>query len=85
MGLVLLLARWVTGGSLGLAWGLHAGWIFAIALSDTLNFTQPVPTAPTWLAGRPDQPLTGLAALMLLLLTGAGLWGYAQWVTSSLG
>ncbi len=85
MGLVLLLARWVAGGSLGLAWGLHAGWIFALALSDTLALTQPSPTAPTWLAGRPDQPLTGLAALGLLLLTGVGLWGYAQWVSPGLG
>lgn len=85
MGLVLLLARWVAGGSLGLAWGLHTGWIFAIALSDTLNLTQPSSNAPAWLAGRPEQPLTGLAALALLLLTGAGIWGYTLWAGASLG
>lgn len=75
MGLVLLLARWAMAGDLSLAWGLHTGWIFAIALIDALHLTQPAPTAPA-LAGQPDQPLTGLPALGLMLLTGLGLWGY---------
>ncbi|MFH7245187.1 MAG: CPBP family intramembrane glutamic endopeptidase [Spirulina sp.] len=78
MGAVLLLARWVTAGDLSLAWGLHTGWIFAIALIDTLHLTQPAPTAPG-LAGQPDQPLTGLPALGLMVLTGLGLWGYTLW------
>jgi uncharacterized protein len=76
MGAVLLLARWVNGGLLGLPWGLHTGWIFAIALIDTLNIAPPVDVAPQWLAGKPDQPLTGIPALGLLVLTGLGLWGY---------
>lgn len=76
MGAVLILARWAMGGSLGLAWGLHAGWIFAIALLDGAAVIQPVELAPTWLAGKPDQPLTGVATLLLLGLTGAGIWAY---------
>lgn len=79
MGLVLILARWVAGGSLSLAWGLHTGWIFAIALSDALHLTQPTDHAPRWLAGKPDQPLTGVAALGLMLLTGLGLGGFGLW------
>jgi membrane protease YdiL (CAAX protease family) len=78
MGGVLLLARWVMAGDLSLAWGLHTGWIFAIALIDALQLTQPSPTAPG-LAGKPDQPLTGLPALGLMVLTGLGLWGYTLW------
>lgn len=78
MGLVLLLARWAMAGDLSLAWGLHSGWILAIALVDTLHLTQPSPTAPT-LAGKPDQPLTGLPALGLMVLTGLGILAYALW------
>lgn len=76
MGLVLLLARWAMAGDLSLAWGLHTGWIFAIALIDTLQLVQPVPNPPA-LAGKPDQPLTGLPALGLMVLTGLGIWIYA--------
>ncbi|MGF1570120.1 MAG: lysostaphin resistance A-like protein [Nodosilinea sp.] len=80
MGAVLILARWTTGGDLSLAWGLHAGWIFAIALTDTLHLVVSTPRSPAWLAGQPDQPLTGVLALGLLLLTGLGIWGYGQWL-----
>jgi uncharacterized protein len=78
MGLVLLLARWAMAGDLSLAWGLHTGWIFAIALIDALQLIQPSPTAPA-LAGKPDQPLTGLPALGLMVLTGLGIWAYTLW------
>lgn len=78
MGLVLMVARWATTGQLGLAWGLHAGWIFALALGDSLALTQIDPDAPRWLAGKPGQPLTGLVDLALLLLTGLGLGWYGQ-------
>jgi hypothetical protein len=71
---VLLLARWAGGGSLGLAWGLHAGWVFAIAAIDALALLGPGQSGPVWLVGLVDQPLTGLLPLGLLLLTGAGVW-----------
>ncbi|MBE9137166.1 CPBP family intramembrane metalloprotease [Nodosilinea sp. LEGE 07088] len=74
MGAVLLLARWATGGSLGLAWGLHAGWVFAIATIDALALLKPGRAEPIWLVGLPDQPLTGVLPLGLLLLTGVGVW-----------
>lgn len=75
MGAVLLAARWTAGGSLGLAWGLHAGWVFAIAAIDALALLKPGKDGPVWLVGLPDQPLTGLLPLALLLLTGVGVWG----------
>ncbi|MGG6239806.1 CPBP family intramembrane glutamic endopeptidase [Nodosilinea sp. AN01ver1] len=74
MGAVLLLARWVTGGSLGLAWGLHAGWVYAIAAIDALALLKPGKDGPLWLVGLPDQPLTGVLPMGLLVLTGVGLW-----------
>lgn len=78
MGAVLILVRWADGGLLGLATGLHAGWIFTLALVDTLKLVIPVETSPRWLAGKPDQPLTGLVDIVLLLVTGGLLWGYGQ-------
>lgn len=74
MGAVLLLARWADGGSLGLAWGLHAGWVFAIAAIDAMALLKPGKAGPVWLVGLPDQPLTGLLPLGLLGLTGVGVW-----------
>lgn len=74
MGAVLLLARWAGGGSLGLAWGLHAGWVFAIAAIDALALLKPGKDGPIWLVGLPDQPLTGVLPLGLLVLTGVGVW-----------
>ncbi|QQE67299.1 hypothetical protein GFS31_40120 [Leptolyngbya sp. BL0902] len=79
MGLVLLLGRWAMAGDLSLAWGLHTGWILAIALIDALHLTRPVPHAPR-LAGKPDQPLTGLPALGLMVLTGLGIVAYTLWL-----
>jgi uncharacterized protein len=74
MGAVLLLARWAAGGSLGLAWGLHAGWVYAIAAIDALALLKPGKDGPPWLVGIPDQPLTGVLPLALLGLTGVGVW-----------
>lgn len=74
MGAVLLLARWAAGGSLGLAWGLHAGWVFAIAAIDAMALLKPGKDGPVWLVGLPDQPLTGVLPLGLLVLTGLGVW-----------
>jgi membrane protease YdiL (CAAX protease family) len=78
MGAVLWLARWAMAGDLGLAIGLHAGWILGLAVIDTLQVLTADPQAPLWLAGRPNQPLTGLTDLALLGLTAAGIWWYSQ-------
>jgi uncharacterized protein len=74
MGAVLLVGRWAAGGSLALAWGLHAGWVYGIATIDALALLQPGRPGPTWLVGLPDQPLTGVLPLGLLVITGVGVW-----------
>jgi uncharacterized protein len=73
MGGVLVVARQVAGGSLGLAWGLHAGWVWAIACLDTAQIVTYTQRGPTWMTGIAGQPLAGWLGLLLLLLTGIGL------------
>lgn len=76
MGMVLVLARWVDQGRLGLACGLHAGWIWAIASLDALQVIQyPQPSGRQWLTGIGGQPIAGLVGWLLLLATGGLLWG----------
>jgi hypothetical protein len=74
MGMVLFLARWVDGGSLGLAWGLHAGWIWGIASLDTAQILQVTGKGPAWMTGLAGKPLAGVLGLLLLLGTGGTLW-----------
>lgn len=69
MGMVLCWARWVDHGSLGLAWGLHTGWIWTIASLDTAQLLTYPQSAPAWLTGR-QQPLAGLLGLLFMVATG---------------
>lgn len=74
MGAVLLLARWVDGGLLGLPCGLHWGWIWSLALIDTTGILVRSSEAPVLAVGRPAQPLTSPLVLGLLGATGLLLW-----------
>lgn len=74
LGLVLVVARWADGGSIALAWGLHAGWVSGLAYIGEFLRPVPVPDQPTWLTGRLAQPLTDVLDLALLVITAAGLW-----------
>lgn len=74
MGMVLVAARWAEGGSIGLAWGLHSGWIWSLACLDTAQLYQLTGKGPAWLTGTLEQPLFGLMPLALLLGTGVSLW-----------
>lgn len=77
MGMVLTLARWADGGSLGLAWGLHAGWIWAIATLDTLQVLHYTGRGSRWLVGFDNKPLAGLMGLLFLVGTGLAIvWGW---------
>lgn len=69
MGVVLCLAVGAQG-SLGLAWGLHAGWVWTIATLDSAQLICYSKTAPDWLAGSEGKPLAGVMGLLFLLLTG---------------
>jgi uncharacterized protein len=75
MGMVLSLACWVDG--LGLAIGLHAGWIWALSSLDSLNLVHYTGRRATWLTGIDRQPLAGAIGVTLLLLTGLALWAVA--------
>ncbi len=61
MGMVLTLARWVDGGSLGLAIGIHAGWIWAMASLDTAQVINYTGKGSVWLTGLGGKPLAGVA------------------------
>ncbi|HEY9657978.1 MAG TPA: CPBP family intramembrane glutamic endopeptidase, partial [Allocoleopsis sp.] len=74
MGMVLSLARWVDQGSLGLAIGLHAGWVWVIAYLDTMQAMHYSNQAPSWLIGWGGKPLAGAMGLIFLLGTGLVLW-----------
>lgn len=74
MGMVLVLARWTDGGSLGLAWGLHTGWVWAIASLDTLGIVTYTGNANVWVTGKNGKPLAGAVGIICMLGTGTILW-----------
>ncbi|MBW4671928.1 MAG: CPBP family intramembrane metalloprotease [Cyanomargarita calcarea GSE-NOS-MK-12-04C] len=69
MGMVLVLARFVCSGNLGLAWGLHSAWVWAIATLDTSELIIYTGKAPEWVTGKNKKPLAGVAGIICMLLT----------------
>ncbi|MBW4448194.1 MAG: CPBP family intramembrane metalloprotease [Spirirestis rafaelensis WJT71-NPBG6] len=80
MGMVLVLARFVDRGNLGLAWGLHAGWVWAIASLDTAELITYTGKVPEWLTGKNKKPLAGAAGIVCLLLTGLILYFFSAYI-----
>jgi uncharacterized protein len=80
MGLVLALARSWDGGGLGLAIGLHAGWVWGLTCLDGAAAIDYPPTAPAWFIGYYRQPLAGLAGIICMLSTGLVLGAISGWV-----
>lgn len=74
MGMVLAFACLCDQGSLGLAVGLHAGWIWGITSIDTLVGVTASGKVPEWLTGLGGKPLAGLLGIVMLLFV-AGLLG----------
>ncbi len=74
MGMVLAGARLVDGGSIGLAWGLHAGWIWGLSCLDSAELLTYTAKEVTWISGMNRQPLAGLAGIVCLVGTGFCLW-----------
>lgn len=73
LGMVLVLARFIDGGNLALAWGLHGGWVFGLASLDATGLiTYPDNQGNIWV-GKANQPLAGLAGVLCLLLTGLAI------------
>jgi membrane protease YdiL (CAAX protease family) len=74
MGMVLILARFIDHGSLGLAIGLHGGWIFSLTCLDTFNLYRYTNKGNSWIAGKPGQPLVSIAGISVLVFTAFLLW-----------
>lgn len=70
MGMVLVWARIVDGGCLGLAWGLHAGWVWSMVSLDTAGIVRYTGKSPEWVTGMSGKPLAGLLGIILLFVTG---------------
>ncbi len=75
MGMVLYLARLVAGGNLGLAIGIHGGWVLVLASLDTFDCYDYTDKIQGWIVGKKGQPLGSLAGVGVVLLTGILLLG----------
>ncbi|MEB3281531.1 MAG: CPBP family intramembrane glutamic endopeptidase [Lyngbya sp.] len=73
MGMVLTLAC-IYNQNLGLAIGLHAGWIWGITSIQILGNLTYTRRAPQWVTGIGDQPLAGVMGIIMLLLVAGLLW-----------
>ena len=69
MGMVLTLARWADGGSLALACGLHAGWIWGLTCLDTAKLITYTGIGSKWMTGIAEKPLAGIVGILFLLGT----------------
>ena len=74
MGMILVGARLADGGSLGLACGLHAGWIWGLSCLDSAQLITYTEKNKNWITGINQQPLAGVAGILCLLVTSAALW-----------
>ncbi|MGF1675420.1 MAG: lysostaphin resistance A-like protein [Rivularia sp. (in: cyanobacteria)] len=74
MGMVLVLARFTDNGSLGLAWGLHAGWVWSIATIDTLCLINYTGKTSEWITGKNQKPLAGAAGIFCMAIATAALY-----------
>jgi uncharacterized protein len=71
LGIVLTQARQAGRGNLGLAWGLHAGWVWGLTCLDTAGVLVYTGKGSVWLTGWGDNPLAGISGIICLLLTAA--------------
>ena len=72
LGVVLSIAsiRW---GDLGVAVGLHGGWVWAIATIDGMDGLKPTGKVPAWVTGLGGSLLAGAGGIMFLALMGGGM------------
>ncbi len=74
MGLVLVLSRWVDNSNLGLAWGLHASWVWGLSCLDSAELIAYTGKGGQWLTGIGNKPLAGVAGIFCLLFVGLCLF-----------
>jgi len=82
MGIVLVLARFADHGHLGIAWGMHAGWVWAIATIDTAELVTYTGKVSELFTGKNKKPLAGLTGIICVLGTGVILWLYLIWLNA---
>lgn len=70
MGMILVLGTITLEGNIGLAWGLHTGWIFGLTCLDGAELISYNTDSKNWLTGINREPLAGLFGILCLLLTG---------------
>jgi uncharacterized protein len=80
MGMMLVLAKIADYGSLGIAWGLHAGLVWAIATIDTAQLITYTGKASEWWTGKNKKPLAGAAGIICLLVTSVILWLFSEYI-----
>ncbi len=69
MGMMLVLARVVDSGNLGIAWALHAALVWAIATVDTAELITYTGKVSEWFTGKNKKPLAGVAGITCVLKT----------------
>ncbi len=67
MGMVLTLACLCDHDYLGLAIGLHAGWIWGLTSLNNVSSLSYTHQVPKWVTGIADQPLAGAVGIVMLL------------------
>lgn len=81
MGMMLVLARVADNGNLGIAWGLHAALVWAIATIDTAQLITYTGKVSEWFTGKNQKPLAGAAGIVCVLGTGLFLWVFSTFVS----
>ena len=74
MGMVLTMARWLDGNNLGLACGLHGGWVWVIASLDSLQSLKYSGQVSPWVTGWRRNPIAGMMGITFLVVTGIGMY-----------
>lgn len=74
MGMILVWARIMDGGSLALASGLHAGWVWGLSFLDAAELIFYPDRGSTGAVGWKRQPLARISGILCLLGTGLVLW-----------
>ena len=74
MGLILVLARIINDGSIGLAWGLHSGWILGLTCIDSAKIIFYNKEVSPWFTGFNEDPLAGISGIFCLVMTGTILY-----------
>ena len=77
MGMILVWARIMDGGSLALASGLHAGWVWGLSCIDAAELISYTDKGATGGIGWKKQPLARITGIFCLLGTGLVLWQFS--------